>query len=170
MPRTYRSATPREKAKLEKSRQMMERGIQGEGDFLSKISTTMAKAARDDQKLAKEMYYSVPEEAREGEAYNYAGYETGGEVKKSRSYQKQREDIISGAMKNSRPSLYDMQKAEKLMSESNKGPRVSEYDMQKAEKLMSDSNNDILETYKAGGIVKVRGQGAARMTKGCKIT
>ena len=97
MPRTYRTPTPREKARLAKSRQMMERGIQGEGDFLSKFSTTMAKAARDDQKMAKEMYYSVPEEAREGEAYEYAG-------------------------------------------------------------------------YKAGGIVNVRGQGAARKTKGCKIT
>lgn len=80
MPRTYRTPTSREKAKLTKSREMMERGIQGEGDFLSKISTTMAKAARDDQKMAKEMYYSVPEEAREGEAYNYAGYKAGGEV------------------------------------------------------------------------------------------
>lgn len=97
MPRTYRTPTSREKAKLNKSRQMMERGIQGEGDFLSKISTTMAKAARDDQKMAKEMYYSVPDEAREGEAYEYAG-------------------------------------------------------------------------YKAGGVVDVRGQGAARKTKGCKIT
>ena len=97
MTRTYRTPTPREKARLAKSRQMMERGIQGEGDFLSRFSTTMSKAARDDQKMAKEMYYSVPEEAREGEAYEYAG-------------------------------------------------------------------------YKAGGMVNVRGQGAARKTKGCKIT
>lgn len=81
MPATYRRPSAREKGKLEKSRKMMERGIEGEKDFLSKISTTMAKAARDDQKLAKEMYYSVPEEAREGEAYEYAGYKHGGEVK-----------------------------------------------------------------------------------------
>lgn len=97
MPRTYRPTTAREKAKLAKSREMMQRGIEGEGDFLSKISTTMAKAARDDQKMAKDMYYSVPEEAREYEAYNEAG-------------------------------------------------------------------------YKSGGLVNVRGQGAARKTKGCKIT
>jgi len=58
----------------------MQRGIQGEDDFLSKISTTMAKAARDDQKMAKEMYYSVPQEAREYEAYNEAGYKSGGMV------------------------------------------------------------------------------------------
>lgn len=81
MPSNYRTPTAREKAKLESSRKRMEQGIQGEKDFLSKVSTTMAKAARDDQKLAKEMYYSVPEEAREGEAYNYAGYKKGGEVK-----------------------------------------------------------------------------------------
>lgn len=80
MPSNYRSATAREKAKLAKSREMMQRGIQGEDDFLSKISTTMAKAARDDQKMAKEMYYSVPESAREGEAYNEAGYKSGGMV------------------------------------------------------------------------------------------
>ena len=97
MPRTYRPSTAKEKEKLAKSREMMERGIQGEGDIWSKISTTMAKSARDEQKKAKEMYYSVPEEAREYEAYNEAG-------------------------------------------------------------------------YKAGGLVKVKGQGAARPTKGCKIT
>jgi len=97
MPANYRSATAREKAKLAKSRQMMQRGIEGEKDIFSKFSTTMAKAARDDQKMAKDLYYSVPEEAREGEAYNEAG-------------------------------------------------------------------------YKAGGMVNVRGQGAARKTKGCKIT
>lgn len=97
MPRNYRTATPKEKAKLAKSREMMVRGIEGEKDIFSKFSTTMAKAARDDQKMAKDMYYSVPESAREGEAYDMAG-------------------------------------------------------------------------YKAGGLVTVRGQGAARKTKGCKIT
>jgi hypothetical protein len=59
---------------------MTERGIQGEKDFLSKISTTMAKAARDDLKMGKKMYESVPEEAREYEAYNAAGYKSGGLV------------------------------------------------------------------------------------------
>jgi hypothetical protein len=81
MPRGYRSATPREKAKLAKSREMMTRGIEGEKDILSKVSTTMAKAARDEQKMAKQMYESVPEEAREGEAYDVAGYKSGGMVK-----------------------------------------------------------------------------------------
>ena len=81
MRRNYRPTTAAEKAKLAKSREMMQRGIEGESDFLSKISTTMSKAARDEQKMAKKMYESVPEEAREYEAYNAAGYADGGMVK-----------------------------------------------------------------------------------------
>ena len=66
----YHKPTEKEKAKLEKSREMMKRGIQGEKDFLSKISTTMAKSARDEQKEAKRLRESVPESAR-----NYEGLE-----------------------------------------------------------------------------------------------
>ena len=81
MPATYRRSTPKERQKLEKSRERMQMGLEGEKDMFSKISTTMAKAARDEQKMAKQMYESVPEEAREYEAYNVAGYKKGGEVK-----------------------------------------------------------------------------------------
>jgi hypothetical protein len=80
MARSYRKSTPKEKAKLAKSQEMMERGIQGEKDIWSKISTTMAKSARDEQKVARDMYESVPEAAREYEAYNAAGYKNGGMV------------------------------------------------------------------------------------------
>ena len=66
----YRKPTEKEKAKLDKSREMMQRGIQGEKDFLSKISTTMAKSARVEQKEAKRLRESVPESAR-----NYEGLE-----------------------------------------------------------------------------------------------
>ena len=79
----YRKPTEKEKAKLEKSREMMQRGIKGEKDFLSKISTTMAKSARDEQKEAKRRRESVPESAR-----NYEGLEgmkKGGKVKKMAS-------------------------------------------------------------------------------------
>jgi hypothetical protein len=79
--RSYRTPTAKETAKLEKSRSMMESGIQGEKDVWSKISTTMAKSARDEMKAAEKMRESVPQEAREGEAYNYAGYKAGGLVK-----------------------------------------------------------------------------------------
>ena len=78
MPQHYRKPTEKESEKLEKSREMMQRGIQGEGDIWSKISTTMAKAARDDQKMAERLRESVPQSAREGEAYQHAGYKKGG--------------------------------------------------------------------------------------------
>lgn len=81
MPLNYRRPTAKEKAALEKAREKMQMGIEGEKDILSKVSTTMAKAARDEQKMAKKMYESVPEKAREYEAYEYAGYKMGGEVK-----------------------------------------------------------------------------------------
>lgn len=81
MPATYRRSTPKERQKLEKARERMEMGLEGEKDFFSKLSTTAAKAARDEQKMAKQMYESVPEEAREYEAYNAAGYKSGGLVK-----------------------------------------------------------------------------------------
>jgi rubrerythrin len=81
MPGTYRTPTAEESAKLEKSRKMMRKGIEGEKDFLSKILPTMAKSARDDQRMAKRMRESVDPRAREGEAYNQAGYRKGGKVK-----------------------------------------------------------------------------------------
>lgn len=73
-----RKPTEKESAKLEQSRQLMRKGIEGEQDFMSKISTTMAKSARDDIREAKKMRESVPEKAREYEAYNQAGYAKGG--------------------------------------------------------------------------------------------
>lgn len=75
-----RKPTVKEVEKLDKSRELMVRGIEGEKDFLSKISTTMAKSARDDQKAAKKMRESVPESARDYEAYQEAGYAKGGKV------------------------------------------------------------------------------------------
>ena len=78
MPQHYRKPTEKEVAKLDKAREIMQRGIQGEGDFLSKISTTMAKAARDEMKTGEKIRESVPQAAREGEAYQHAGYKKGG--------------------------------------------------------------------------------------------
>jgi len=76
----YRKPTVKEKEKLEKSREMMVQGTEGEKDFLSRISTTAAKAARDDIRAARKLAESVPARAREGEAYEYAGYKKGGKV------------------------------------------------------------------------------------------
>ena len=78
----FRNPTDEEKAKLEKARTMMSRGIEGEKDFLSKISTTMAKSARDEQRAAKALRESVPESAREGMSYNESPFKKGGAVKK----------------------------------------------------------------------------------------
>lgn len=81
MPRHYRTPTAEETAKMDKSREMMQKGIEGEKDFMSKISTTMAKSARDEQRAAKKLRESVSPAAREGEAYNRAGYAKGGKVR-----------------------------------------------------------------------------------------
>ena len=75
-----RKPTMKETEKLERSRELMRKGIEGEQDFMSKISTTMAKSARDDMRTAKELRESVPESAREYEAYQGAGYKKGGKV------------------------------------------------------------------------------------------
>jgi hypothetical protein len=77
---TYRKPTEKETAKLNKARQMMVEGIEGEKDIFSKMMPTMAKAARDDIRAAKAMRESVPASAREGEAYQDAGYKKGGKV------------------------------------------------------------------------------------------
>mgnify|MGYP003339714090 CR=1 FL=1 len=73
-----RKPTAKETAKLERSREMMRKGIEGEKDLMSKISPTMAKSARDDIRMATQMRESVPESAREYEAYQGAGYKKGG--------------------------------------------------------------------------------------------
>ncbi len=78
---SYRKPTEKESAKLDAARKKVQEGIAGEKDMLSKISTTMAKSARDDIKAGMKMRESVSEKAREGEAYQNAGYKSGGKVK-----------------------------------------------------------------------------------------
>jgi hypothetical protein len=77
---TYRKPTEKESAKLDSARKKVQEGIAGEKDLLSKVSTTMAKSARDDIKAGMKMRESVSEKAREGEAYQNAGYKVGGSV------------------------------------------------------------------------------------------
>jgi hypothetical protein len=76
----YRKPTEKESAKLDSARKKVQEGIEGEKDLLSKFMPTMAKAARDDIKAGMKMRESVPEKAREGEAYQNAGYKSGGKV------------------------------------------------------------------------------------------
>ena len=64
MPKNYRSPTVEETRKLEASRKLMADSIDGEKSLMSKMMPTTAKSAR------------------EGEAYNNAGYKKGGKVVK----------------------------------------------------------------------------------------
>jgi hypothetical protein len=73
----YREPTEKERKKIEKAREMTQRGMAGEKDIFSKISTTMAKAARDDYKVGRKMMEEVPEAAR-----NYEAETPGGTMKK----------------------------------------------------------------------------------------
>jgi len=77
---TYRKPTEKESARLDSARKKVQEGVTLEKDRLSKLSTTMAKAARDDIKAGMKMRESVSEKAREGEAYQDAGYKSGGKV------------------------------------------------------------------------------------------
>lgn len=70
----------RKKAQIEAAREMMREGIEGEGDMLSRISTTMRKQARDRFKEGLKRYEKSDEKIREKEAYDFAGYKSGGSV------------------------------------------------------------------------------------------
>jgi len=77
---SYKKPTEKESAKLDAARKKVQEGIEGEKDIFSKVSTTAAKSARDDVKAGLKMRESVPAAAREGEAYEQAGYKKGGSV------------------------------------------------------------------------------------------
>lgn len=64
----YRKQTAKERATIQKAREKTVQGMEGEKDFLSKLSTTSAKAARDTTKEGRKMMESVPAEARAYEA------------------------------------------------------------------------------------------------------
>ena len=85
MATSYRKPTEQEEAKLEKSRELMNRGIEDEKGIMARLMPTMAKSARDDIRAAKQMRESVPAAAREYEAYNEAGYKMGGKVSSASS-------------------------------------------------------------------------------------
>jgi hypothetical protein len=77
---SYKKPTEKESVKLDAARKKVQEGIEGEKDIFSKVSTTAAKSARDDVKAGLKMRESVPAAAREGEAYEQAGYKKGGSV------------------------------------------------------------------------------------------
>ena len=79
---SYRQPTEKESKKLDEARKKTAEGIEAEKDMFSRLMPTMAKDARDQIKAGKAMRESVPAAAREGEAYNQAGFNKGGKVKK----------------------------------------------------------------------------------------
>jgi hypothetical protein len=79
---SYRQPTEKESKKLDEARKKTAEGIEAEKDMFSRLMPTMAKDARDQIRAGKAMRESVPAAAREGEAYNQAGFNKGGKVKK----------------------------------------------------------------------------------------
>lgn len=78
----YRNPTEKEAAKLDAARKKTQEGIANEKDAFSVLMPTMAKSARDETKAGLKMRESVPASAREGEAYEQAGYKKGGSISK----------------------------------------------------------------------------------------
>ena len=81
MSNMLRTPTAEEAAKLERSRNLMQRGIASERDPMSRMMPTMGKAARDDMRMAKRMRESVPYAAREADSAKDV-YAKGGMTKK----------------------------------------------------------------------------------------
>jgi hypothetical protein len=152
---TYRKPTEKESEKLNMSRKKMIEGIMGEKDIFSRMMPTMAKSARDDIRAAKAMRESVPAMAREGEAYQDAGYKKGGKVKKFEgggdvydNYEKR--SRINDVIRKEGLAPYEIKELEMkrpkdkidktikpIGSSIGKGPRDS-FNYEKAEKALAD--------------------------------
>jgi hypothetical protein len=81
----YRKPTDKEREKISSARKRTRQGMEGQKDFLSKISTTMAKDARDEEKMGRKMMESVPQAARNYEMEEGQGaspFKKGGKVMK----------------------------------------------------------------------------------------
>ena len=81
----YKKPTDAQRKKIGAARTRTRQGMEGQKDFLSKISTTMAKDARDEEKMGRRMMEEVPEPVRRYEAEEGAPpmgpYKKGGKVK-----------------------------------------------------------------------------------------
>jgi hypothetical protein len=89
----YKEPTDAQRKKIAAARKRTREGMAGQKDFLSKISTTMAKAGRDEEKMGRRMMEEVPEPVRrfEGEegAPPMGPFKKGGKVKpKTKKYAK----------------------------------------------------------------------------------
>ena len=81
----YRKPSDKERKKIEMARKMTKEGIQGQKDMMSKFLPTMAKSARDDERMGRRMMEEVSPRARRYEADEGAPpmgpYAKGGKVK-----------------------------------------------------------------------------------------
>jgi hypothetical protein len=87
----YKKPTDAQRKKIGQARKRTREGMEGQKDFLSKISTTMAKDARDEEKMGRRMMEQVPEPVRRFEAEEGAPpmgpFKKGGKVKsKAKKY------------------------------------------------------------------------------------
>jgi len=80
----YREPTDKQRKDIEKARKMTRGGIEGQRDFMSKLSTTYAKGSRDDERMGRKMMERVPASVRRIEAEEGAPpmgpYKKGGKV------------------------------------------------------------------------------------------
>ena len=60
----YKEPTPAQRAKIQAARKRMREGMEGEKTLFAKLSTTEAKAARDEQKMAQRDMEKIPESVR----------------------------------------------------------------------------------------------------------
>ena len=60
----YKQPTDKQRSKIEAARKRMRDGMEGEKSLLARLSTTEAKAARDEQKMAKRDMEKIPEAVR----------------------------------------------------------------------------------------------------------
>jgi hypothetical protein len=84
----YKKPSEKQRKDIEKARKKTREGMEGEKDILSKFSTTMAKAARDQTKQGRKDMERIPEEVRRYEAeegQTSSTYKKGGMVKSSAS-------------------------------------------------------------------------------------
>jgi hypothetical protein len=68
------------KAKMEDARKRAEEAANAGNDFLSKMATTYKAGSDKDFKRAVADFKKVPQNVRDEEAYNQAGYKVGGAV------------------------------------------------------------------------------------------
>lgn len=167
----YRKPTDKETEKLNKARKMMAEGIEAEKDIFSRTMPTMAKAARDEMRAAKALRETVPASAREGEAYQDAGYKKGGKVKHYNDGGISLEEQYPGAKitrlepgtppkeggKGSEEHIRNLQALRHKYGNANANPELFEEKPKKSRGggggAMPKSNRDITKNYQTGGKV-----------------